>query len=206
MIIAWLLCDNHFMFFLSKPTEKQIEDLIKDQSDLPFSYKDVGATKNYEPPKGFPINRHRKKLGTGEKIFQNAVEAIHSWQMYALNWTQVKPENVPIKEGEIVLTMISHLGFWSLNPCRIIYLIDEETENTQKMGFAFGTLPAHSEKGEEQFLIEWNKKTDEVFYQIYAFAKPQNPLAIIAFPYVGYLQRSFAADSFEAMLKFVNSN
>lgn len=193
------------MFFLLKPTTKEIEDLIKSQSESPFSYENVGATKNQNAPEGFPINHQRKKLGNGKKIFKKAVEAMDLWQMYALDWTQVKPENVPIKEGEIVVTMINHLGFWSLNPCRIIYLIDEKNDEFQKFGFAFGTLPAHSEKGEEQFQIEWNKKTDEVFYKIYAFAKPHNPLAKIAFPYVSYLQKGFAADSCKAMLNFVNS-
>lgn len=205
MIITQHICDNHFMFYLSKPTAKEIGHLIKIQSELPFSYKDVGATKNHETPEGFPINQLRKKLGNGEIIFKKAVEAMKFWQMYALDWTQIVPENVPIKESEIVVTMINHLGFWSLNPCRIIYLIDEKTDAFQKTGFAFGTLPAHSEKGEEQFQIEWDFKTDEVFYEIYAFAKPQNPLAKIAFPYVTYLQKSFAADSYKAMLNFVNS-
>ncbi len=193
------------MFFISKPTAKEINDLIKSQSNSPFSYKEVGATKDRNPPKDFPLNQIRQKLGSGETVFNKAVEAVNSWQMYALDWTRVLPENAPIKEGEIVLTMINHLGFRSLNPCRIIYLIDEKTDNFQKFGFAFGTLPAHSETGEEQFLIEWNKQTDEVFYEIYAFAKAHNPLAKLGFFYVSYLQKSFAADSYKAMLNFVNS-
>lgn len=205
MIVALRICNNRFMFYISKPMAKEIDDLIKSQANLPFSYKDVGATKNRTPPKDFPLNQVRKKLGNGETIFKKAVEAVNSWQMYALDWTRVSPENAPIKEGEIVVTMINHLGFWSLNPCKIIYLIDEKNDEIQKFGFAFGTLPAHSETGEEQFLIEWNQATDEVFYEIYAFAKPHNPLAKIGFPYVSYLQKSFAADSFKAMLNFVNS-
>ncbi len=199
------MCDNQFMFYLSKPTAKEINDLIKTQSALPFSYENISATKDRNPPKDFPVNQLRESLGSGETVFNKGIEAINSWQMYALDWTRVLPENVPIKEGEIVVTMINHLGFWSLNPCRIIYLIDEKSVDFQKFGFAFGTLPAHSETGEEQFQIEWNRKTDEVFYEIYAFAKSYNPLAKIAFPYVTYLQKSFAADSYKAMLKFVNS-
>ena len=126
--------------------------------------------------------------------------------MYALDWTQVKPEKIPIKKGEIVITMISHLGFWSLNPCLIIYLIDESKDKLQKFGFAFGTLPAHAETGEEKFEIEWNLETDEVFYEIYAFARPENPWAKLSSPYVTYLQRNFAEESHQAMLKFINSD
>ncbi len=38
------------MFYLVKPTAKEIEHLIETQSELPFSYKDVGATKDRKPP------------------------------------------------------------------------------------------------------------------------------------------------------------
>ena len=192
------------MFYLAKPTEKQIEKFIEEQSGENFSYENVGATKNRNAPTDFPVNQLRRKLGNGEDVYKKAVRAMNSWQMYALDWTQIRPENAPIGEGETVVTMINHLGFWSLNPCRIIYLFDEKTDLFQKTGFAFGTLPAHSETGEEQFSIEWDKKTDEVFYELYAFAKPHDFFAKIAFPYVGYLQKSFARDSFKAMLKFVN--
>lgn len=192
------------MFYISKPTEKEVKELIESQTNLQFSYKNVGATKERNPPIDFPLNQIRKKLGSGETIFNKAVKAIHLWQMYALGWTKVLPENAPIKEGEIILTMINHLGFWSLNPCRIVYLIDEKNDGFQKFGFAFGTLPAHSETGEEQFLIEWNRQTDEVFYEIYAFAKAHNPLAKLGFFYVSYLQKSFAADSYRAMLDFID--
>ena len=198
-----LLYNNYLMFFIFKPTEKEIEKFIEIQSNQPFSYKAVGATKMRNAPEDFPINHLRQKLGKGKKVYEKAAEAIHLWQMYALDWTQIRPKNAPVVKGETVITMINHLGFWSLNPCRIIYLIDEKSVSSQKKGFAFGTLPAHSEKGEEQFQIEWNLETDEVFYEIYAFAKPHNSLAKIAFPYVGYLQKSFAADSYQAMLKAV---
>lgn len=194
------------MFYLSKPSEKEIEKFIENQSNESFSYENVGATKTRNATEGFPINHLRRRLGTGEKVYEKAVSAVHSWQMYWLDWTQIRPKNAPIAEGQVVVTMINHLGFWSLNPCRIVYLIDEKNESFQKSGFAFGTLPAHSETGEEQFQIEWNLKTDEVFYEIYAFAKAHNPLAKIAFPYVKYLQKSFAADSYKAMLDFVNSD
>lgn len=193
------------MFYIFKPSANEIKKFIEAQSEQTFSYAEVGWTKEQNAPENFPVNHLRKKLGSGGKIYEKAVKAVHSWQMYALDWTQIRPENAPVATGETVVTMINHLGFRSLNPCRIVYLFDEKNNSRQKNGFAFGTLPAHSEMGEERFSVEWNRETDEVFYELYAFAKPHNPLAKIAFPYVGYLQKSFAADSYKAMLRAVNS-
>jgi len=191
------------MFLLGKPSDKEINDFIAAQIRFPFSYREVGATKGHNSPAGYPINRYRAELGSGRQIYKNAVKALCSWQMYALNWTQLYPSNAPIKEGEVIAALVKHLGFWSLNPCRIIYLIDEESEKLNRYGFAFGTLPEHSEQGEEQFVIEWNKTSDTVWYELYAFARPKNWLAKIGFPFVTFLQKRFAAESYRAMLKAV---
>jgi uncharacterized protein (UPF0548 family) len=191
------------MFLLHKPSAKEINDFIATQTRLPFSYQEVSATKGHNSPAGYPINRYRAELGNGQPTYKNAVKALCSWQMYALDWTQLCWSNTPIKEDEVVATLVKHLGFWSLNPCRIIYLIDEENENLNRYGFAFGTLPAHSEQGEEKFVVEWDKTSDTVWYELYAFAKPKNWLAKIGFPFVNFLQKRFAAESYQAMLKAV---
>eukprot|EP00913_Durusdinium_trenchii_P005672 g5290.t1 len=41
-------------------------------------------------------------------------------------------------------------GLWSLHACRIVEVVDE----ADRRGFAYGTLPAHGETGEECFLVE----------------------------------------------------
>jgi uncharacterized protein (UPF0548 family) len=45
-----------------------------------------------------------------------------------------------------------HFGVWSLNACRIAYVI-EEVPSLRRYGFAFGTLPGHVERGEERFTV-----------------------------------------------------
>jgi uncharacterized protein (UPF0548 family) len=192
------------MFTLFKPSDEEIKDFAAAQSLLSFSYKEVGETKNRAAPEGYPTNHLHKELGKGEKIYKKAVDALHSWQMYATVWTEVHPPDTPIREGEVFVTLVNHLGFWSLNPCRIVYSLDEEIERVSRRVFAIGTLPAHSEKGEERFTVEWNRETDAVNYELYAFAKAHNWLAKIGFPFVPLFQKRFAADSYKAMLAAVN--
>jgi hypothetical protein len=70
-----------------------------------------------------------------------------------------------------------HFGLWSLNACRIVYVIEEEASLLKCYGFAFGTLPGHVERGEERFTVEWHRAYDSVFYEVFAFARPAHPLA-----------------------------
>lgn len=188
------------MFYFSKPSEQTIEKVIEQQSELPLSYREVGETKYFAVPRGFPINHLRRKLGKGETVYRKAVAALYSWQMYALEWTEVYPKNARAAENLTTATLVNHLGFWSLNPCRVVYTLHEETEFFRRDSFAIGTLPAHSEQGEERFTIEHSKQTDVVWYELYAFARAHDPIAKIGFPFVPFFQKRFAADSYKAMI------
>jgi uncharacterized protein (UPF0548 family) len=92
-----------------------------------------------------------------------------------------------------------HFGLWSLNACRIVYVIEEEASLLKRYGFAFGTLPAHLERGEERFTVEWHLAGDSVSYEVFAFARPAHPLARVGPPFVRLVQRRFAAASLCAM-------
>ena len=91
-------------------------------------------------------------------------------------------------------------GFWSLNAARIVYVIDEKQNQTARFGFAYGTLPDHVERGEERFTVEW-EKDNSVWYDIYAFSRPQHPLVKLGFPLARRLQKQFVKDSLALMVK-----
>ena len=97
-----------------------------------------------------------------------------------------------------------HFGVWSLNACRIVYVI-EKASLLRRYGFAFGTLPAHVERGEERFTVEWHRAEDSVSYEVFACARPAHPLAIVGPPFVRLVQRRFAAASLRAMAAAVNA-
>jgi uncharacterized protein (UPF0548 family) len=123
--------------------------------------------------------------------------------MFEMPWVQLCWPDTPIEPGATVAVLVSHLGFWSLNFCRIIYVI-EESAPIEKYGFAYGTLPDHAERGEERFTVEFDSRDQSVWYDIYAFSRP-SPLARLAYPFARHLQKRFARDSKAAMLKFVDS-
>ncbi|MBA2737675.1 MAG: DUF1990 domain-containing protein [Pyrinomonadaceae bacterium] len=187
------------MFTLFEPSDEQIENFVAAQRDLPFSYREVGASQS-RIPAGYPINHHRIQLGIGADAFARAKAALQSWTMYRLEWTHLYPINPPIAVGEVVCVIANHRFCRSLNPCRIIYVLEEAGGAAERYGFAFGTLPGHSEEGEERFIVEWRRDDDSVWYEILSFARPHHILAKIGFPFVGLFQQKFGIDSKRAML------
>ena len=189
------------MVSLRRPSTEMIREFLTAQSKLPFSYESVGATASV-PPAGFTVDHTRIKLGQGEDVFKKAKAALGLWQHFRLGWVEVSPPETPIQTGEVVAVIARQLGLWWINACRIIYVVDEE-EPIQRYGFAYGTLPDHAEMGEERFLVEWDRASAEVWYDILAFSRPRLLLTWLGYPYVRRVQKRFAEESAAAMLKVV---
>jgi uncharacterized protein (UPF0548 family) len=174
---------------MTEPSEQDAVDFVNGQRDLPFTYDEVGAT-NTNPPSDYNVDHNRIQIGTGEAVYQRGVEALKNWRQFDLGWVTVVPRGVRIEVGATVAVKARAFGTWSLNASRVVYTIDEE----RRFGFAYGTLPDHVERGEERFLIEW-QLDDSVWYDIFAFSRPQHPLVRLSKPLARRLQKQFARDS-----------
>jgi uncharacterized protein (UPF0548 family) len=146
------------------------------------------------------VDHNRIQLGEGRAAFARAVEAIRSWNLFNLGWLSAHPSSAPIEPGTTVALRVRHFGLWSLHACRIVYTIDDEGPIV-RFGFAYGTLPDHAERGEERFTVEWHHDDGSVWYDIFAFSRPNHPLAQAAFPVTRMLQKRFARDSKRAMAR-----
>ena len=187
------------MLFLSRPNRNAITAFLSAQQSQTFSYADVGYSRQ-QTPKGYVADHNRIELGKGVEAFERAKRAVRNWKMFDMPWINLCWPDTPVVPGSGVAVLISHLGFWSLNACRIVYVIDEH-DSSEKYGFAYGTLPDHGERGEERFTVEF-KSDQTVWYDLYAFSRP-NMLARLAYPYTRLLQKRFARDSKAAMQKAV---
>ena len=85
------------------------------------------------------------------------------------------PSHAPAEVGTTVAVLARHYGLRSLNLCRVVYRI-ENNGPVHRRGFAYGTLPEHGACGEERFVIE-RREDGPVFYDHYAFSRPNHPLA-----------------------------
>jgi uncharacterized protein (UPF0548 family) len=190
------------MFLFVEPSEDRIRRFIASQRDLPFSYPDVGATLA-TPPAGFTLDHNRIELGRGADVFSRAALAIRQWKMFEMTWIKLCWPDTGIEVGATVAILARHLGFFSLNACRIVSVIDTD-DDIKRFGFAYGTLPDHAERGEERFTVEWNRETNIVSYDLLAFSQPGHLLAKLGYPVARRLQKKFAAASKRAMFEAVS--
>src|SRR5215213_6049254 len=177
------------MFTLREPSACDVAEFLFSQSKLSFSYRDVGAS-NSTPPAGYTIDHNRIQLGSGRKVYERAVQALKQWRQFDLGWVTILPPGVPIEVGATVAVKARACGLWSLNACRVVYVVDEP----ERFGFAYGTLPDHVERGEERFLVEWRPEDETVWFDILAFSRPQHLLAKAGFVVARRLQKRFARE------------
>jgi len=205
------------MFTALKPTESDVIGHLLQQSGETYSYAEVGATLG-ELPSGFDADRHRVLLGHGEEVFRAGCEAIRQWKMFPKAMCELYWPDRGTEVGTTVDVLFRAGPFWSLNPARIVYAIDEVGDRdsnvdsravgrpaVDRFGFAYGTLPDHLECGEESFSVEWNRDDDSVWYQLYAVSKAQHTLAWLGYPYIRICQARFRRLSGEAMIAATNS-
>ena len=193
------------MFLFNEPSPQRIARFLDSQRDAPFSYTQVGATREgAKAPTGYSVDHNRARLGRGIDTFERATAALYGWKMLDVGWARLVPAGAPVEVGTTVAVLARHYGFHSLNPCRITYTIEENEGDFVRRGFAYGTLPEHGERGEERFTVEWRREDDSVFYDLYALSRPNHPIAWLGYPLARRLQRRFAKNSLQAMVRAIN--
>ncbi|PQO46236.1 DUF1990 family protein [Blastopirellula marina] len=180
------------MIHLTLPAADTIEQFLYRQRGESFTYAQQGSTAN-TPPDGFQIDRTYAKIGHGIEAFRAAKQALETWQQFDLGWVVAQPNETEIRPGNSVCVIGRAAGMYWMNACRIIYVVDETTPNP-RFGFAYGTLPAHMEAGEERFLVEMDDAGD-VWYEIYAFSRPRRLITWLTYFYMRVLQKRFHRDS-----------
>jgi uncharacterized protein (UPF0548 family) len=157
----------------------------------------VEASREGGAPPGYAVDRYQVKLGEGAEAYERAVEALRGWRRFDLGWARLLPPDAPMAVGTTVGVRAYDCGFGSLNPARIVYLVEEMGDVKR---FGYGTLPGYAERGEERFRVEWNREDGCVYYDVFAFSRPKHPLAWLGYPFARALQRRFARDSKRVML------
>lgn len=189
------------------PTETDVAAFLTRQrggANRPaFSYGDVGGSRDdTRRPAGYTVDHNRVQLGRGRGAFDAACAALRAWRMFPAPWTRIRPEGAPLRSGETLVMQARALGFWWLNACRVVYVIDEPAGGgdgvSARYGFAYGTLPAHVEEGEERFSLEL-RADGSVWYDLRAFSRPRYWPVRLGRPLARRLQARFVRESQAAM-------
>ena len=153
-----------------------------------FTYPEVGATADPTPPPGYHHLRRTCALPGAD--FHRAARDLMSWQVQERSGIRVAA-SARTAESDAVVLMRLGVGRASLRiPCRVVYTVEE----TDRVGFAYGTLPGHPERGEELFLLE-RGSGGPVTLTIAAFSKPATRLARAGGPATRWMQ-AFMTDRY----------
>jgi uncharacterized protein (UPF0548 family) len=139
-------------------------------------------------------------------VWDRAILALRAWKMFDIPWVQLCWPSTSIAVGENVAVIARRLDCHWLNACRVVYVVNENAGAVKRFGFAYGTLEDHAESGEERFLLEWDGDSNEVWYDLLAFSRPNQFLARVGYPFARRLQKRFAAESKLAMVRAVSES
>ena len=187
------------MFLGHRPSPSEIQAFIVASRELPLSYEPVGLAG--QDAAGFTLDAEEAIVGHGDAAFERAKVALSEWRHFELGWVEVFPASAGIAPGTVVAVLVRHLGFWSLNGCRVVYSI--AGDDPPEAGFGYGTLTNHAESGEEIFKVSLRPRTGEVTYGIRAASRPRALPARLGYPVTRSLQARFRRDSAAAMARAI---
>jgi uncharacterized protein (UPF0548 family) len=144
--------------------------------DGPFTYSEVGATRDTPLPAGYRHVLRDVEVGAGPDVFARAAEALLTFRMHRGAGMRVGIR-APAVPG---LPVVIRAGVGPLRvtaPCRVVYRIDQP----DRQGFAYGTLDGHPECGEEAFVLHLTG-SGRIRFRITAFSRPASTLARIGGP------------------------
>jgi uncharacterized protein (UPF0548 family) len=185
------------MLFLRRPTEERICAELAARKSRSWSYAQVGATRT-TPPCGWRINDLQSIVGTGRSIRDQLAARLFGFKLLGVAGVEVFPRDATARPNLDVALLSRHFGIWSLDFCRVIYVLRDEPEENGailRTGFAYGTLPGHAIRGEEIFSIEWRPAIQEVRYHIFSFSSPANLFIRFLSPIARATQTRFARAS-----------
>jgi uncharacterized protein (UPF0548 family) len=189
------------MFLIRRPSPREIAAFLDQSRRLPLSYDPIGIAK--ESPPGFNSDLANTVIGHGRETFERAKLALARWRHYEMGWVELFPADASIETGTEVAVLVHHLGFWSLNGCRVVYGIGDRQSETN-FGFAYGTLTNHAEMGEEIFEVLFDPESANVVYRIRAVSRARAPLARLGYPITRYFQEQFRRDSEAALRRAID--
>lgn len=181
------------MWSLRRPSAASLDLVLERAASQTVTYGEVGLSHRSDPPRGYVREAHEAVL---DVPFAKAREALARFATHELPYLFVHPPDSRAELGRDVVVSARIGPLWSINPCRIVAV--DETED--RFRYAYGTLPGHSESGEESFTVE-RLADGRVRAETIAIARPLDPLARLGSPIAHIVQRRIKIDYMRAITK-----
>jgi uncharacterized protein (UPF0548 family) len=163
------------VFSLRKPSAAALARLVDQQSHLPLTYPELGATARTMPP-GYRHGHWETGLGEfSQERFDRLADALFSWQAHRGSGMTIYPGE-PARPGLTFALSFRLPAGWVAAAGRVVYV----TREPGRCGFAYGTLPGHPEQGEEAFEVV--RQGQRIVFTVCAFSRPGHPLVKLGAP------------------------
>lgn len=184
------------MFAVRRPSDAALAAVLERVRDAPLTYPSPGMTAAAagvapgegdglpagagaaDPPAGFHAVRAERAVGSGDRAWAAACDALRTWQLHRRQGFRVAPAAPALTPGTAVVSAIPLAGpVHVLAACRVVWTVDRP----DRFGFAYGTLPVHPASGEEAFVVE-RTAGGEVRGIVAAHSRLRHPLVRLGGP------------------------
>jgi uncharacterized protein (UPF0548 family) len=186
---------------LGRPSDQKLVDILHEVRDTPLTYVEHGRTLSRAGlPPGYHHVRQDRVLGRGDATWEAAREGIRTWRLHRGSGLRVAPAEPPVAVGTEVVTDIAIVGpIHILAACRIVEVVDE----SDRFGFAYGTLRVHPARGEEAFVVE-RDADGAVRLVVTAFSRPNGPVMQVGGPIARRQQGAATVAYLDALQRYVD--
>jgi uncharacterized protein (UPF0548 family) len=179
---------------LRRPRDSDLAALLAECRDESLTYSPVGGSLDGVTPDG--LQRHRWSVTLSAGTFDAAVAAIMGWQIHRAAGLTVVADG-PIEVGtNVAMSAPLPLGFVDVT-CRVVAIVDQ----SDRQGFAYGTLPVHPETGEEAFLVV--RDADGTRFDVQAVSAARHPLGRLVPAFADRLQDAAVKRYLSAMTRIL---
>jgi uncharacterized protein (UPF0548 family) len=163
---------------------------LQQLADAPFSYDEVGATRDGALPDGYDHVERAHVVGSGREQFDRSSAAVFRWAAQRGAGLRIQASGPASTPGTVVLMTAGLRRFGLDIPCRVVWVVAEP----DRRGFGYGTLPGHPESGEESFVVAL-RPNGEVVYELRAFSRLATRLSRLGGP-VSHRVQTLALDRY----------
>jgi uncharacterized protein (UPF0548 family) len=122
-------------------------------------------------------------IGNGDAVWERAVRDVLRWRVKTASGFAVDRAG-PVSRGDHVTVTARLFGVTIVEPVEVVAVVEE----SDRVGFAYRTMPGHPVRGEEAFIV--HRRGDEVRLTVRSLtrAAPQQPWRIL-YPLLRVAQR-----------------
>jgi uncharacterized protein (UPF0548 family) len=183
-----------------RPSASDLESLLEQVTERDLNYAERGATREGTLPRGYRHGHLGVELGRGEIPWTRGREALRHWQAHRHVGATLTPTEPALEPDTTLLSTLRTGPMFVVAPCRIVYVTDEP----ERFGFAYGTLPGHPERGEEAFHVV-RSGGDAVRFEITVFSRPADLLVRLGGPIARLLQDRVSRGYLEGVRSYVGA-